>query len=204
MTNLILMQRHPVQVVSEVTRRTGRDLVFTYSRYQVAPPGEQAAAPRSPTFRVPAQDVKPEWLLARLAELGPKEELAWHSLVERDSGRFHVPMIDFCGRPDALAVRGVWNLMANELGLRGDFVLFGSGRSFHGYFSDLISESMWSTYLGELLLINQQDCPPIIDARWVGHALVRGFAALRWSHNTSRYLAAPRLVELPEYESNTA
>jgi hypothetical protein len=48
-----------------------------------------------------------------------------------------------------------------------------------------------------LLLLNQNDLPPMVDIRWVGHALRRGFAALRWSCNTNRYLSMPQLLEMP-------
>jgi hypothetical protein len=173
----------------------GPDLVFTYSRYEIAPPGLQAAARRSPVLRVRATELSPEWLADRLAELGRTEEMAWHSWVERKGIGFHVPMIDFVNQPDQSALRDI-SMIVSEIGLQGDFVIYETGRSFHGYFPGLIPQHTWPAYLGRLLLVDQLDRPPVIDTRWIGHALVRSFAALRWSHNTNRYLAMPHLATL--------
>jgi hypothetical protein len=194
LTNAFTVQQHPLCLVEKIAACRGADLVFTYSRYEIATPGLQAAARRSPALRVPARDVTPDWLMDRFAELGPNEEMAWHSWVECNGVGFHIPMIDFIGRPDDSVLRELSRLLAIEIGLTGNIVFFDTGRSFHGYFVDLIPDDDWPRYLGRLLVINEHDRPPVIDTRWVGHALVRGFAALRWSHNTNRYLAIPRLA----------
>jgi hypothetical protein len=191
-----MIQLHPLVVVDKLVACRGPELIFAYSRYEVAQPGLQAAAPRSPALRVPASDVKPLWLFDRLAELGPTEEMAWHSSVECQGIGFHIPMIDFIDRPTPSVVRELDRILGSEMGLTGHFVFFETGRSIHGYFPDLIPEHQWPKYLGRLLLLNEHDRAPLIDTRWVGHALTRGFAALRWSHNTSRYLAMPRLVTI--------
>jgi hypothetical protein len=180
-------------VVEQILARHGTDLIFTYSRYEIAPPGRQAVAPRSAVLRVPACDVTLNWIADRFVELGPHEEMAWHSWVERRGVVFHIPMIDFIGRPDRSLLSHVCLVLSVEMGLRGNLVLFDTGRSFHGYFPDLIPEKIWSKYLGQLLLLNEHDSSPVVDTRWAGHALVRGFAALRWSHNTDRYEAMPSL-----------
>ena len=187
------IQCHPIEFVEKlIAANRTQDLVFTYSRYQVAPPGEQAAAPRSPIFRVPAERVTHDWLEQQLSELSPKEELAWHSFVEFSGKPFHIPMIDFQGALQDDVIGGFETWLTNEIDQQ--FVLFRTGRSLHGYSLNLIPEYTWPTYLGRLLLLNGHDLPPIIDTRWVGHSLVRGFSALRWSHNTARYLAIPCLT----------
>lgn len=185
---------HPRLLVEQIVARRGTELIFTYSRYEVAAAGLQATAPRSDVLRVPACDVTPEWLVERFAELGPTEELAWHSWVEYKGAGFHIPMIDFVSRPAPSVLHELGSTLAAEMDLNGQFVFFDTGRSFHGYFPDLIAEHAWPRYLGQLLILNEPARPPLIDTRWVGHALVRGFAALRWSHNTTRYEAMPRLV----------
>jgi hypothetical protein len=190
-----MVQQHPLVLMEQIVACYGVDLVFTYSRYEIAPPGLQAAARRSPVLRVPAPELTSDWLASRLAELGPTEEMAWHSSVECKGIAFHIPMIDFADQPDQSALREL-SMIVSEIGLQGDFVFYETGRSFHGYFPGLIPQHAWPRYLGRLLLIDQLDRPPIIDTRWVGHSLVRGFAALRWSHNTNRYLAMPHLVAL--------
>jgi hypothetical protein len=122
--------------------------------------------------------------------------MAWHSWVESKSLGFHIPMIDFLDQPDQSTLHDL-AIIISEIGFQGSFVFFDTGRSFHGYFPGLIAERMWPDYLGRLLLVNRPNHSPTVDTRWVGHALVRRFAALRWSHNTTRYLAMPRCVTLP-------
>jgi hypothetical protein len=189
-----MVERHPRIIAEQIAACRGAELIFTYSRYTVAQPGLQATAPRSDVLRAPACDVTPDWLVDRFAELGPTEELAWHSRVEYKGVGFHIPMIDFVSRPAHSALQTVGSVLAAEMGLSGNFVFFDTGRSFHGYFPDLIAEHSWLKYLGLLLILNEPDRLPVIDTRWVGHALVRGFAALRWSHNTNRYRAMPQLM----------
>lgn len=101
-------------------------------------------------------------------------------------------MIDFADRRATCALVKVNRALAAEIGLTTELLLFDTGRSFHGYFPELISAEVWPKYLGRLLTLDEPANAPMIDTRWVGHALVRGFAALRWSHNTTRYLQMPR------------
>ena len=194
LSKLLMVEWHPRLLVEQIAACREGELIFTYSRYEVAQPGLQATAPRSDVLRVPACDVTPDWLVDRFAELGPTEEMAWHSRVEYGGVGFHIPMIDFVSRPAHSALHKLGTVLAAEMSLSGHFVFFDTGRSFHGYFPDLIAEHAWPKYLGRLLILNEPDSLPVIDTRWVGHALVRGFAALRWSHNTDRYQAMPRLV----------
>jgi len=194
LNKMLMVEWHPRLLVEQIAACRAAELIFTYSRYEVAQPGLQATAPRSDVLRVPASDVTKEWLVDRFAELGPTEELAWHSCVEFKGINFHIPMIDFVSRPTPSALHMLGSMLAAEMDLSGHFLFFDTGRSFHGYCPDLIAEHVWSTYLGRLLILNKPGHPPMIDTRWVGHALVRGFAALRWSHNTDRYEAMPRLV----------
>ncbi|MGH7258844.1 MAG: hypothetical protein ACREIM_10735, partial [Nitrospiraceae bacterium] len=176
----------------------GGDLVFTYSMYEVAPPGLQAQAPRTPVRQVLASELTVDWLVHRLRELGPAQELAWHSRVEYKGAAFHIPMIDFVDRPANFELRALSRVLTAEMNADCQFAFFQTGRSLHGYLPEIIPEDVWPKHLGRLLTMNQSDGPPVIDTRWIGHALVRGFAALRWSHNTTRYLQIPRLVSVLE------
>src|SRR5215469_14151254 len=189
LSNTLIIQEHPGLVVEEIAARHGSNLIFTYSRYEVAPPGLQAVAPRSAVIRVCGSDITPDWIAHRLSELSPNEEMAWHSWVDRGGVSFHIPMIDFVGRPTRSVLCDVSRGLAAEMGIHASLIVFDTERSFHGYFPDLIPEQAWPRYLGELLLLNEDGRPPVIDARWVGHALIRGFTALRWSNNTNRYTA---------------
>jgi hypothetical protein len=194
LTNTLIVEQHPCLVVEEIATKHPHDLIFTYSRYEVAPPGLQAEAPRTCPLRVRGEQITPDWVIRRFAELGPNEEMAWHSLVECDGVVFHIPMIDFVGRPTDSALCEVSRTLGVEMDFKAHLIVFDTERSFHGYFPDLIPERAWPSYLGQLLLLNEDNRLPIIDTRWVGHALRRGFAALRWSNNTNRYLSMPRLV----------
>ena len=196
LNNALIVEGHPLLVVEDIIARRGTELTFTYSRYEVAPPGLQAIAPRSTVLRVRACDVTSDWLSNCLGELRPNEELAWHSWVECNGVGFHIPMIDLVSSPSRSRLNKLSRVLVAEMGLSGHFVFFETGQSFHGYFPDVIPELAWCKYLGELLLLTEDDGENAIDTRWVGHALVRGFTALRWSHNTNRYRAMPRLVSL--------
>ena len=198
LSNALIVQQHPQVLMEEIVARWRTELIFTYSRYEVAQPGLQASAPRTPPIRVHACDVTPDWLIDRLAELPSNEEMAWHSWVECRGSGFHIPMIDFVGRPSNAVLCEIGRLWRTPMCLNGRFALFETGRSLHGYFPDLIQEEVWFKYLGQLLTLNEHNHPDVIDTRWVGHALMRGFAALRRSHNTNRYQAMPRLASFAE------
>jgi hypothetical protein len=86
---------------------------------------------------------------------------------------------------------------------------FKTGRSYHQYADVLMLESDWHGFLANLLLLNPAGGDPRVDARWIAHALKRGYTALRWSHNTMRYMAMPSLVDkfeltLPNFASEWA
>ena len=76
LSNTLIIQEHPGLVVEEIAARHGPNLIFTYSRYEVAPPGLQAVAPRSAVLRVFGKEISPDWIAHRLSELGPNEEMA--------------------------------------------------------------------------------------------------------------------------------
>jgi hypothetical protein len=69
-----------------------------------------------------------------------------------------------------------------------------SGRSFHGYGDTLLTGELWVRFMGLLLLANQPSLEPTVDPRWIGHRLLAGYAALRWTKNTEHYLSAPSSI----------
>lgn len=176
----------------------GSEVTFTYSRYQIAPSGLQRSAPRSPCLEVNGADVTPSWLEGCFAQLGPKEEMAWHSWVSWRNDAYHIPMIDFVGQPTASVFAEIDRTLTAFLKVKGRFFFFRTGRSFHAYFPNLISEDTWHGYLQQLVNFDRQYRKPVIDKRWVDHAAWRGFCALRWSHDTDRYQAMPTLIAVPE------
>src|SRR5579862_2202184 len=112
LSNALIVQGHPSLIVEQIAVHHGGDLIFTYSRYQVAAPGHQAAAPRSDVLQVPAGNITPDWLAERFAELGPNQEMACHSWVQCRGMGFHIPMIDFIDRPADSVLREVTGIVA--------------------------------------------------------------------------------------------
>ena len=114
-------------------------------------------------------------------------ELALQSVVERSGSTLHIPMIDFETADEAQVRRF-------EPVLQSAFYCFATGRSFHGYFAELLTTENWIDFLGAMLLINSPNSQPVVDSRWIGHALRRGYSALRWTRHTNRYETLPSLL----------
>lgn len=111
----------------------------------------------------------------------------------------HIPMIDFnVPHGDALGYRPDAEHL-QTLGLNLDhFRYFNSGRSFHGYGTSLLKYEEWVAFMGKLLLLNNEDCAhELIDSRWVGHRLIKGTGALRWTQNNEKYLTIPTWIPNP-------
>ena len=129
------------------------------------------------------------------AGLESDEEIAFHSKVTTQSGAtLHVPMIDFLGALEDEHLHELEKLLAEWSIPR--LAIFSSGRSFHGYGLALIDPKQWVRFMGRLLLLNAPEQPQWIDTRWIGHKLMAGSGALRWSWNTRIYDGEPRLVKM--------
>ena len=118
-------------------------------------------------------------------------EMALLSKTTLGSGKiYHIPMIDFGTRNLAEAAEIPVNLIfPNSREVK--FYLFKSGRSFHGYFNQLLSHDEWVKYMGRLLLLNVPFRNEVVDSRWVGHSLNKGYSGLRWTANTIGYPVSP-------------
>jgi hypothetical protein len=183
---------HPLAVARALAERYGEGLRLTFSKYLYRP---RTVFDEREAFECPAAIIDDDWLAHQKLELKPNWELALNSLVHDSRSRArHIPMIDFAvgaiGRDELL-------LMDRILGktLTKDFVYYETGRSFHAYGLALISPSGWRTFMAKLLLLNLPDRPQLIDARWVGHRLLSGYSALRWTANNPQYLQTPRRKE---------
>ena len=143
------------------------------------------------SFRVPIAEVDRRWLRRELAALSPEQELALESRVRVGRVTRHIPMLDFVGleRGQLSAVMDV----LPQYPVREAQVYF-SGRSFHAYFPLLIEPAEWVRFMGSALLCNTPSRLQIVDQRWIGHRLVGGYGALRWSANTAQYRGLPRRV----------
>lgn len=192
---MISLESHPVSIAYYLVDRYGDDLKLHFSRYYYRP---QSPLDERQTFSVTALDVTEGWVVDQIAQLPLGWELAMNSLVEDGRGRFrHVPMIDFVGTSMAWASASFFaEIVGREIAKR--LVYFDSGRSLHAYSPTLLSKKHWVEFMGRLLLLNIPGSPAVIDARWVGHRLVGGYSALRWSKNSRHYESMPRRLSAKE------
>lgn len=182
---------HPIRFLIEVIHDHGEDLKFSFSKYFYRP---GSIFDQRTTVTVSGLEINDEWLSCQLESLEDGWELALNSKVIDSRNRtHHLGMIDFASGIDLERVRNqVKRLLGEEMLLR--MSCYESGRSFHGYFNCLLRPGEWQEFLGRLLLMNEVEQRQIVDARWVGHRLMGGYCALRWSKNTSWYQSYPTKV----------
>lgn len=124
-----------------------------------------------------------------MAACPPGAEVALHSEVIIEGGGVrHIPMIDMSTGSAAQLLKLKPFLESYFEG----FAWFKSGRSYHGYGNSFVERDEWVAIMGRLLLANQVGLPATVDPRWVGHRLMAGYAALRWTKNTSHYIDLPK------------
>ena len=129
-----------------------------------------------------------------IAETPPENELAMHSNVKLAAGDDqHLVMIDMSTGAKA-HLEKLRAYLGDEFFQQISW--FTSGRSFHGYGDDLLGDSDWRKFMGLLLLANKPRIEPTVDPRWIGHRLLAGYSALRWTKNTSNYLAIPSRMQV--------
>lgn len=179
---------HPIRFVRTIFNSREGEYRLEFSRYFYRP---GSIFDERETFAVDASELCDAWLSTQLSALRPGWELALNSRVTDSRNRsYHIGMIDFAEAVEVDRLRNqVRNLLGEDMFLGMD--CFDSGRSFHGYFRHLLRPGQWHEFLGRLLLMNEPDSHPVVDARWVGHRLIGGYGALRWSKNGSRYMSYP-------------
>ena len=185
------LEKHPIELI-RILRENNPDILFEFSRYVYHP---QSLSDQREIFSVPGRDIGPEWLLGILSSLEATEELALHSCVKLNNRTMHIPMIDFC---QAQMTSQQYELLGQLLprNLFKELVLYSSGRSLHGYSLRLLRPKEFLEFMGRLLLTNLPDHDAVVDERWVGHRLISGYAALRWSNNTTHYSSYPVKINL--------
>lgn len=179
---------HPISFIDDVIRSRGPDLKFSFSQYFYRP---NNVFDERETFSVDATALTVDWLRMRLDSLRDGWELALNSKVVDGRNRtYHLGMIDFAPAIGIEEIRlQTRRLLGDELS--ASMSCFDTGRSFHGYFNCLLRPGEWHEFLGRLLLMNEIGKPAIVDARWIGHRLIGGYCALRWSRNTDWYKSYP-------------
>lgn len=146
------------------------------------------------TWQIASQAFFDDSQVEHILSSTPKgHELAIHSDVSLASGeRKHLVMVDM-----STSSRAHLDKLRVFLGdhFFQQIAWFTSGRSFHGYGEKLLSEGEWVQFMGLLLLANKPKLEPTVDPRWIGHRLLAGYSALRWTRNTSHYLVPPARIE---------
>lgn len=105
------------------------------------------------------------------------------SKVKLENGSFnHIPMIDFSSNVmgNLLKVKEVLTKVGEEKG----FVL-ASGRSYHYYGANLLTQEEWVIFMAKCLLINSRD-ETVINSRYIGHSLFDGYCGLRLTSSSGK------------------
>jgi len=184
---------HPLRFVDELICRYGQGITFSFSRYFYRP---RSPIDEREIFLVPGKELSDDWLRVQMLGLAPGWDLALNSSVIDARGRTrHIPMIDFIGDAARFFVDG---RSRDIIGHRiyDEMIAYSSGRSLHGYSLALLSPREWVAYMARLLLVDFPGEAGLIDHRWIGHRLGSGYAALRWSANSSEYLAYPHRFDI--------
>lgn len=125
--------------------------------------------------KVPAAQVSAEALRIRAEGLGLGELLGLISKVELcDGGSAHIPMMDFVCGPSAQNLTSITHLLSEMR--KGIGFLLESGRSYHYYGAELLTDEEWRRFIGKCLLMFGY-----VDDRYIGHQLVDGHCVLRLS-----------------------
>jgi hypothetical protein len=112
--------------------------------------------------------------------LTPSQLLGVASLVKsKQHEPKHIPMMDFICPPNESNADLLASLLAE--GLRMPGFLLDSGRSFHFYGVQLLSEVEWRRFIGKCVLMSG-----LVDDRYVGHQLVDGYCVLRISSSLKK------------------
>lgn len=178
---------HPYYHVTNLVKNSRiAQLNLSYYSYQ-----PQSSTDERQSFSLKKEDFLNPSLMEEIAVNCPfGHELAIHSTVKMDNEDIrHIPMIDMASSSKAQILR--LNSFLGDHFFK-TFSWYSSGRSFHGYGGILLSEKEWIGLMGTLLLANQINLVPIVDPRWIGHRLISGYAALRWTKNTDFYISAPK------------
>ncbi|MBY4731531.1 hypothetical protein K6V90_13420 [Cupriavidus pauculus] len=186
--SLVDFRTHPVSLVPIWQAKMGINCVATLSRYRYIP---QDVSDQREVLSVKLSELTASWLNEQLNILSDDTDLALHSVIRDGRRKLHIPMVDFAA--GNLAADKVVSWASDYLGI--SLKIFDSGRSLHGYGLEPISIDKWYKFMGLLLLANKPAEPPLVDSRWIGHRLLAGYSALRWSANSGHYLKMPTLLK---------
>lgn len=184
----MIERSHPYHFVSSLF---WRDRVFSLGRYRYFP---DSISDRREILMISGDQFSEDWLCNEIGKLDNDRELALHSLVMEHGQAWHIPMIDFAmqGEPTMYVIERMNMFLSANI--MDKMVFFASGRSFHAYSDALLSKAEWQDFMARLLLVNPKEGEQIVDTRWIGHRLIGGFSALRWTCQSNQYLTIPKRI----------
>lgn len=140
-------------------------------------------------FEIPAQKVAGDGLQDIIRRLPSGHVLALCSLCKLQDGSLgHIPMMDFHCPPNACHLQLIQAALA-RLGQRKGAILE-SGRSYHYYGFQVLTDQEWRSFLGACLLLM-----PYTDTRYIAHRLISGACVLRITE-TERKRYVPRIAAI--------
>ena len=181
-------ESHPVEVIERLARVYGDDITLQFGIYVYAP---QTLSDERTIHDIHYHRMR-AWFAETSQSLRPGEEIALQSIVRIGGAVMHLPMVDFHESATLEEVKEAVSQL-REYGLN-EFFPYDSGRSFHLYCLPLIQEEELSRFFGRLLLLNKPKHNPTVDSRWIGHRLIAGYGALRWTANNSHYQKKPTRI----------
>jgi len=186
----VIDPRHPYYFMQDLL--ADERMTFEFSKYIYVP---DTLLDSRDVIRVHGGTANSSWVNKEIDNLETTQELAFHSIVKINKRSFHIPMIDFAIETslDRYFIDRLHQYLPRAVFL--NLALYTSGRSYHAYSTRLLSPLEWIDFMGRLLLINPRNGPNLIDSRWVGHRLVGGYSALRWSNNSGTYAGLPTRID---------
>lgn len=183
---------HPIDLIEEYLSGISDKVTVELAIYDYTP---QSVTDSRSVREIGLPALRREYHALR-SQLRAEQEIAFQLSVRTNSRSLpaHVPMIDFVGSPPPTAFADAASILRHFGAERA--YLYDSGRSFHMYGTNLVSKHRWEQMLGRLLLLNLPGRDPVVDTRWVGHRLIAGYGALRWSSRSSLHQREPRLVAI--------
>lgn len=138
-------------------------------------------------FDVAADELTSGHLRSIINNLPAGKVLALRSQCRLETGEWgHLPLMDFHCPPTANHLE-IALVALRHMGQRRGAVLE-SGRSYHYYGFDILTQEDWLGFLGHCLLLT-----PFTDSRYIAHRLLGGSCALRISAS-GRKPTVPRLI----------
>ena len=184
---------HPYWHVKSVVERRADIQYLTFSYYNYRP---QTVEDNRIIWELPASEFTQPRIISEIIANTPfGHELALQSNMRlNESEERHLFMVDMSTSSQAHLekLRGLVGEREFE-----SIAWFKSGRSFHGYGTNLLTTQEWVRFMGLLLLANKPKMEPTVDPRWIGHRLIAGYSSLRWTKNSDYYILPPSLVKPP-------